>query len=128
MKKLLLGALLLLSSFVCIAQETFVKKYTSMIAVSNNVKGEWQSTDMTVVFNPKGVTDIVFYYPNGSIRTFHQITDMTKDTTTNGDAYQIVECLDESGDRVAIQLFEDDTCLRVIVDKGWFIEFHKAKP
>lgn len=128
MKKLLLGALLLLSSFVCIAQETFVKKYTSMIAVSNNVKGEWQSTDMTVVFNPKGVTDIVFYYPNGSIRTFHQITDMTKDTTTNGDAYQIVECLDESGDRVAIQLFEDDTCLRVIIDKGWFIEFHKAKP
>ena len=128
MKKLLLGALLLLSSFMCIAQETFVKKYTSMIAVSNNVKGEWQSTDMTVVFNPKGVTDIVFYYPNGSIRTFHQITDMTKDTTTNGDAYQIVECLDESGDRVAIQLFEDDTCLRVIIDKGWFIEFHKAKP
>ena len=128
MKKLLLGALLLLSSFVCMAQETFVKKYTSMIAVSNNVKCEWQSTDMTVVFNPKGVTDIVFYYPNGSIRTFHQITDMTKDTTTNGDAYQIVECLDESGDRVAIQLFEDDTCLRVIVDKGWFIEFHKAKP
>jgi|694.fasta_scaffold19913_21 hypothetical protein len=125
MKKLLLGALLLLSSFVCMAQETFVKKYTSMIAVSNNVKGEWQSTDMTVVFNPKGVTDIVFYYPNGSIRTFHQITDMTKDTTTNGDEYQIVECLDESGDRVAIQLFDDDTCLRVIIDKGWFIEFHK---
>jgi hypothetical protein len=107
------------------AQETFVKKYTSMIAVSNNVKGEWQSTDMTVVFNPKGVTDIVFYYPNGSIRTFHQITDMTKNVTTNGDAYQIVECLDESGDRVAIQLFDDDTCLRVIIDKGWFIEFHK---
>jgi hypothetical protein len=125
MKKLLLGALLLLSSFVCMAQETFVKKYTSMIAVSNNVKGEWQSTDMTVVFNPKGVTDIVFYYPNGSIRTFHQITDMTKDTTTNGDTYQIVECLDERGTKVAIQLFDDDTCLRVIIDKGWFIEFHK---
>jgi hypothetical protein len=128
MKKLLLGALLLLSSFVCIAQETFVKKYTSMISISDNVKGEWESTDMTVVFNAKGLSDIVFYYPNGSIKTFHQITDMTKDTTTNGDAYQIVECLDERGTRVAIQLFEDDTCLRVIIDKGWFIEFHKAKP
>ena len=125
MKKLLIGALLLLSSFMCIAQETFVKKYTSLISVSDNVKGEWQATDMTVVFNPKGVTDIVFYYPNGNIITFHQIVGMTKDTTTNGDAYQIVECLDESGDRVAIQLFDDDTCLRVIIDKGWFIEFHK---
>lgn len=125
MKKLLIGALLLLSSFMCIAQETFVKKYTSLISVSDNVKGEWQATDMTVVFNPKGVKDIVFYYPNGNIRTFHQIVGMTKDTTTNGDAYQIIECLDESGDRVAIQLFDDDTCLRVIIDKGWFIEFHK---
>ena len=125
MKKLLLGALLLLSSFVCFAQDTFVKKYTSMIAISNNVKGEWQSADITVVFNADDVRDIVFYYPNGNTRTFHQIVGMTKDVTTNGDAYQIVECLDESGDRVAIQLFEDDTCLRVIVAKGYYVEFHK---
>jgi hypothetical protein len=125
MKKLLLGALLLLSSFVCFAQDTFVKKYTSLISVSNDVKGEWQTTDITVVFNANGVRDIVFYYPNGNIRTFHQIVGMTKDVTTNGDAYQIVECLDESGDRVAIQLFEDDTCLRVIIAKGYYVEFHK---
>ena len=125
MKKLLLAALLLLSSFVCIAQDTFVKKYTSLIPVSNNVKGEWQSADITVVFNANGVRDIVFYYPNGNTRTFHQIVGMTKDFTTNGDAYQIVECLDESGDRVAIQLFEDDTCLRVIIAKGYYVEFHK---
>ena len=50
---------------------------------------------------------------------------MTKDVTTNGDEYQIVECLDETGDRVAIQLFEDDTCLRVIIAKGYYVEFHK---
>ena len=105
MKKLLLITLLLLSSVICLAQETFVKKYTSSIAVNNNVKGEWQSADITVVFNANGVRDIVFYYPNGNTRTFHQIVGMTKNTTTNGDAYQIVECLDESGDRVAIQLF-----------------------
>jgi hypothetical protein len=125
MRKLLLGALLLLSSFVCFAQEAFVKKYTSMISVSNDVKGEWQRTDLTVVFNPKGISDIVFYYPNGSQRTFHQITNPEKNKTTSGDTYQIVECLDESGERVAIQLFDDDTCLRVIVDKGYFIEFHR---
>jgi hypothetical protein len=124
MKKLLLGALLLLS-MCTFAQDTFVKKYTSMIAISNNVKGEWQSADITVVFNADGVRDIVFYYPNGNTRTFHQIVGMTKDVTTNGDAYQIVECLDESGSRVAIQLFEDDTCLRVIVAKGYYVEFHK---
>jgi len=125
MKKILLGTLLLLSSFICIAQDTFVKKYTSLITINNNVKGEWQSADITVLFNANGVRDIVFYYPNGNTRTFHQIVTMTKNTTTNGDAYQIIECLDESGDRVAIQLFEDDTCLRVIVAKGYYVEFHK---
>jgi hypothetical protein len=125
MKKILLGTLLLLSSFICIAQDTFVKKYTSLISINNNVKGEWQSADITVLFNANGVRDIVFYYPNGNTRTFHQIVSMTKNTTTNGDAYQIIECLDESGNRVAIQLFEDDTCLRVIVAKGYYIEFHK---
>ena len=124
MKKLLL-TLFLLSSFICIAQEAFAKKYTSLISMSNGVKGEWEKTDITVVFNPGGVTDIMFYYPSGYTRTFHQITSPEKNKTTNGDEYQIVQCLDESGNRVAIQLFDDDTCLRVIIDKGWFIEFHR---
>lgn len=125
MKKLLLGALLLLSCFICIGQETFVKKYTSSISISNNVKGEWKTTDVTVVFNPKGVKDIVFYYPNGSTRTFHQISPSEQGKTTDGDEYQIVECLDDSGDRVAIQLFDDDTCLRVIIAKGYCVEFYR---
>lgn len=125
MKKLLLGALLFILSINANAQDTFVRKYTSSISVNNNVKGEWQSADITVVFNANGVRDIVFYYPNGNTRTFHQVVGVTKDVTTNGDPYQIIECLDESGDRVAIQLFDDDTCLRVIVAKGYYVEFHK---
>lgn len=124
MKKLLLGALLLLS-MCTFAQEAFVRKYTSLISVSNNVRGEWQDTDVTVVFNPGGVEDIMFYYPNGFTRTFHQISSTKKDKTEDGETYQIVECLDRSGDKVAIQLFDDDTSLRVIVEKGWFIEFHR---
>ena len=93
--------------------------------MNDNVKGEWQTTDITVLFNPGGVTDIVFYYPNGHTKRFHQISVPEKDKTTNGDAYQIVDCLDESGRKVAIQLFDDDTCLRIIVANGWFVEFHK---
>jgi hypothetical protein len=125
MKKLLLITLLLLSSYICLAQEAFVKKYTSSIAITNGVKGEWQDTDLTVVFNAGGITDIVFYYPNGYTRTFHQITTPEKKQTTNGESYQIVECLDRSGDRVAIQLFDDDTCLRIIIADGYYVEFHR---
>ncbi len=124
MKKLFLG-LLLLSSISMFSQETFVKKYTSFIT-NNNVIGKWESTDVTVVFNPKGIRDIVFYYTNGSIRTYHQVTSTESGKTKNNESYQIVECIDdEDGAKVAIQLFDDDTCLRVIIDAGYYIEFHR---
>jgi hypothetical protein len=125
MKKLFLG-LLLLSSISMFSQETFVKKYTSFITNNNYVIGKWESTDVTVVFNPKGIRDIVFYYTNGSIRTYHQVTSTESGKTKNNESYQIVECIDdEDGAKVAIQLFDDDTCLRVIIDAGYYIEFHR---
>jgi hypothetical protein len=125
MKKLFLGLLLLLSISM-FSQETFVKKYTSFITNNNYVLGKWESTDVTVVFNPKGIRDIVFYYTNGSIRTYHQVTSTESGKTKNNDSYQIVECIDdEDGAKVAIQLFDDDTCLRVIIDAGYYIEFHR---
>jgi hypothetical protein len=125
MKKLFLGLLLLLSISM-FSQETFVKKYTSFITNNNYVLGKWESTDVTVVFNPKGIRDIVFYYTNGSVRTFHQVTSTESGKTKNNESYQIVECIDdEDGSKVAIQLFDDDTCLRIIIDAGYCIEFHR---
>jgi hypothetical protein len=125
MKKIFFGLLLLLNTSM-FSQETFVKKYTSFITNNNYVLGKWEKTDVTVVFNPKGIKDIVFYYTNGSIRTFHQVTNTQSGKTKNNDSYQIVECIDdEDGAKVAIQLFDDDTCLRVIIDAGYYIEFHR---
>lgn len=123
MKKLLLGCLLLFNSFICLAQDTFVEKYKSVISVSDYKVGEWQDTEMTVVFNANGVKDIVFYYPNETVKTMHQITSSKKGTTENGNEYQIIECIDDSGERLALQLF--DNCLRILINKGYYVEFHK---
>ena len=128
MKRILLTTLIILSTTLCIAQQAFVKKYHSMITIADGIKGEWESTDLTVSFNSKETKEsknIIFYYPNGTSRTFYQITNMVKGTTGNGDTYQIIQCLDEAGQRVALQLFDDDTCLRVLVDIGYYIEFHR---
>jgi hypothetical protein len=122
MKKLLLGCLLLFSSFICIAQDTFVEKYTSVVSVSDYKVGEWQDTEMTVVFNAKGLKDVVFYYPNATVRTMHQVTPSRKGTTENGNEYQIIECIDDSGERVALQLFS--STLRVLISDGYYVEFH----
>ncbi len=78
MKKMLLIIIISLNSIVSFAQDTFVKKYTSFSTKSNNVIGKLESTDITVVFNPKGIRDIVFYYTDGTVRRFHQITEVEK--------------------------------------------------
>ena len=92
MKKLLLGALLLLSTLM-FSQEAFVKKYTSMVSKKEDVLQPWEKVDVTVVFNAKGSKDIVFYYTTGNTRTFHQITDVTEGKTEDGQGYQFVHCV-----------------------------------
>jgi hypothetical protein len=124
MKKLLLGALLLLSTTV-FAQDTFVKKYTSFIIKENDVLKPWVSAETTVVFNPNHVRDVIFYYSDSTSRTFHQITEVTTGTTESGEAYQVVHCIGEDGIEMTLQLFDDDSTLRIIVSAGNSIEFHR---
>ena len=127
MKKLLLLLALILSSFVCIAQEsnTFVKKYTSMISIEDTVPGEWVYKETTVVFNPEGRSEVKFYFPNGNTYTYYQVGDVTEGTSEDGLEYQLIECLTEEGRTVMIQLFKDDKCVRVLISKGYTVEFHK---
>jgi hypothetical protein len=123
MKKLLLGLILLLSVQLH-AQEQFAKSYNSMVSMKKYVKSEWTSVDLTVVFNENGKKNIKFYYSGGKVMKFHQISDVYEDKTTAGEGYQSIECIDQDGDKVILQLFNDDTCLRVLICPGTFVEFH----
>lgn len=123
MKKIFLGLLLLLSTSM-FSQETFVKKYTSMISKKDGILQPWEKTDVTVVFNPRGVKDIVIYYSSGNTLTLHQIGGAKAGKTNSGEGYQIVECIDQDGEKLAIQLFDDDTCFRILIAEGYMIEFH----
>jgi uncharacterized protein YdbL (DUF1318 family) len=125
MKKLFLSVLFLMFSVASFSQ-TFVKKYTSVIAKKAGVVGEWQDTSLTVVFNEKGTGDIVFYYTNASVKRFHQVGDVKEDKTNSGEGYQLIMCIDdEDGTKVGLQLFDDDTTLRVLISEGYMVEFHK---
>jgi hypothetical protein len=124
MKRILLGALLLLSMST-FAQDAFVKKYTSYITKSKGVLQPWVTTEVTVVFNADNVKDIVLYYTDGRIKRLHQITGSKDGKTLNGDGYQIIDCIDEKGAEITLQLFDDDKCLRLIIADGYLIEFHK---
>ena len=124
MKKLLLGALLLLS-ISTFAQDAFVKKYTAYITMEKEVLQPWVQSEITVVFNANHVRDIVFYFPNNTTRTLHQITGAKEGKTSNGEGYQVIDCIDQNGDNITLQLFDDDTCLRLLIAEGYSIEYHK---
>lgn len=125
MKKLFLSALLLMLSVVSFSQ-TFVNKYNSVIGEKAGVMGKWETISITVVFNEKDTGDIVFYYANGNVKRFHQVGDVTKDKTKSGDSYQIIICIDdEDGKKVALQLFDEDSTLRILISDGYYAEFHK---
>jgi len=126
MKKLLLGALLFILSITVSAQDTFVKKYTAYVTRENDVLQPWVYSEVTVVFNANNVRDVVFYYTSGKKRTLHQITGAIEGKTENGDEYQVIDCVDDDGTELTLQLFDDDKCLRLLIAKGYSIEFHKS--
>jgi hypothetical protein len=125
MKQLLLVALLFTLSITVSAQDTFVKKYTSYISKSKGVLEPWVYSEVTVVFNANSLRDVAFYYPNGKTRVLHQITGATEGKTLNGDGFQMIDCIDPDGTKITLQLFDDDTCLRINIAEGYSIEFHK---
>ena len=123
MKKLLI-LLMLLCSTITFAQETFVRKYVSMIVTDNFIASESQAADVTVVFNPNGQKKVFFYFSNGNRRVYYQLEGVTEGKTNAGEEYQLIKCLDESGITTLIQLFDELGCLRVIISEGYKIEFY----
>ena len=127
MKKLLIFSLLLLSSFVSFAQDTFIVEYTSCISYKDGVDQGWKDITVTAVFNEKYTGDIVLYYGDGKALRYKKTGQLVKDKTkTLQSKYQYIECIDASdGTNVGIQYFESTETLRVIIAKGWYVEFHK---
>lgn len=125
MKKLLLLAMLLFGTMT-FAQETFVRKYTSMMVTRDDVEEAMKAADLTVVFNPNGNRGIKLYYGSGETAEYLQVSDLTEGTTTGGYKYQLIELLDKKdGYEISLQLFDDDGVLRLLFSKGNTIEFYQ---
>lgn len=122
MKKFLFTLLLVTTTFVVSAQETFVHKYTSCVTNINDVFSETKAIDVTIVFNEGTTSDIVIYGLEEEKR-FYRTGDVTKGKTNDGSEYQLVDCIQvENGNKVIIQLF--DTAVRIFID-GDYVEYQK---
>jgi hypothetical protein len=125
MKKLLLLAMLLFGTMT-FAQETFVRKYTSMMVTIDDVEEAMKDADLTVVFNPNGNKGIKFYYGSGETTEYLQVSDLTEGTTTGGYKYQLIKIINkEKGYELILQLFDNDGVLRLLFSEGNTIEFYQ---
>lgn len=120
-KRIIITMTLLICFNISNAQDTFVRKYTSYVTKTNNELSEWEDIDLTVVFNEKNTNNVVLYYPSKT-KTLYKIGNVESNKTNNGDEYQIIECVDEEGNKLSLQLFSD--AMRIII-VGGYIEFHE---
>lgn len=126
MKKFLTILLLLLVVAVSYSQDTFVRKYTTMISTRENVAEEEVKANLTVVFNPNKEKGVKFYYGSGKTSEYYQVSDLEKGKTEGGYEYQLVEIIDkEEGNQITLQLFDTIGVLRLIFSKGNTIEFYE---
>ena len=119
MKKLLLGALLSLSLSMSAQEEkgVFTKKYTKFIITTNDVAGELQYSNVTVVYNENGTNDIGIYLPDSKMLLYSS-GKIETGKTTSGSEYQLVKCIvKDTGKQVGLQLFE--TVLRLFTNETY---------
>jgi hypothetical protein len=107
MKRLLLGALLLLSTSMFSQEEgAFVRNYTSYLVTTNNVEGEFKQGNTTVVFNENDTTNISIYLAGDKI-LLYSTGKVETGKTNSGQEYQLVKCINSTnGKTVSLQLFE----------------------
>lgn len=126
MKKLLLGMMLLLAIATSYSQDTFVRKYTSMISTKNDVSEKQVSANLTVVFNPSGENGVRFHYGNGNVTEYYQTSNLETGKTVSGEEYQLIEIVDKKdGYQITLQLFDKIGVLRLIFSAGNTIEFYE---
>lgn len=119
MKRLLLGALLLLSisMFSQDKQGPFVRKYTNYIITTNDVKGEVKQGSVTVVYNEDDTTNIAIYMGTEKI-LLYSTGKIETGKTVSGHEYQLVKCINsDNGKTIGLQLF--DTALRIFTNEAF---------
>jgi hypothetical protein len=122
MKKLVL-AFALMISVLASAQEAFVRKYTKIYSSISNIH---TNCDITVVYNSVETdADIVLYQTGNKTYKFYRIEkEVEIGYNKDGIKYQLVFCIDQKGNSMGLQIFDDDSTLRLIYPNNGFIEFY----
>jgi len=124
MKKLLLTVLTCFTLSLVTNAQSFVGHYINVIKRNKvtNKLGEWEETNLNVIFSGNAKGDIIFYYPSGEVERYYKITDIFHGTTVNNLKYRYITTVNEKKDTVMMQLYNNGV-FRVHYSK-YILEYH----
>lgn len=118
---------LLFISFKAAAQEQFRTDFNYVCFYNPETKTwtEWETASHTFVFNINQNKDIKHYTARGEVLIYRNMGNLEVDYTTDGKKYQIIEALDDKGNEIRIQLFDDPGIGLKIMIGGFIVQFAK---
>jgi hypothetical protein len=128
MKKLLFTlAITFLSIGFGKAQDKFRADYNYICFYDSDTKSwsDWTPAEHTLIFNYNANNDIVHFTAKGEMITYRN-TGSKDEGDTDGNHYQTLELIDEDGNFIRIQLFDDPTIGMKIIWEDQMIQFAKV--
>ncbi len=110
MKTIILSITLLLFALSGNSQESQFRvdcNYVTIFLKEEGAWSKWFDANNTFVINANINNDIYHYRADGSFVQYRNLGGLEVDYTEDGNRYQILNMLDESGNPIQFQLFDD---------------------
>lgn len=128
MKKLLLTfSLTILSVGFGKAQDKFRADFNLICFFDSDTKtwSEWESAEHTLIFNYNENKDIAHFTAKGQTITYRNVGNKDEGYT-NGNHYQMIDAIDDEGNYIRIQLFDDPEIGMKLIWGENMIQFSKG--
>lgn len=113
--------LFVLCGYVNAQNDQFRADFNHVALMLNSDKdwSEWFDAQNTFVFNSNENNDIIHYRANGDVLIYRNLGGLISDFTDTGEHYQILNMLDEDGNQISFQLFDDISIgVKLITSEG----------
>ena len=128
MKKIILFAsFMLLVSFYMEAQNQFRKdfNYVAFFDAETKTWSDWEQAEHTFVFNINDNQDIRHYTAKGEIIVYRNMGNKQVGDTKDGEHYQILDLLDDTGNELSLKLFDNPEIGVLLINAPFMVQFAK---
>jgi hypothetical protein len=126
-KTILFASFMLLVSFYMEAQNQFRKdfNYVAFFDAETKTWSDWEQAEHTFVFNINDNQDIRHYTAKGEIIVYRNMGNKQVGDTKDGEHYQILDLLDDTGNELSLKLFDNPEIGVLLINAPYMVQFAK---